>query len=75
VGSADVDGISVGVVVVVDSVTVVEGSAEVDGVSVVVVVVVADSVTANVVKDSVVATPDGGKVAKVQALVLPDKFK
>ena len=70
VGSADVDGTSVVVVVVVDSVTVVEGSVDVVDVSVVAAVVVVDSVT--VVKESVVVTPgNGGKVAKVQAVVLP----
>jgi hypothetical protein len=69
VGSADVDGTSVVVVVVVDSVTVVEGSAVVVVVASVMAVVV-DSVT--VVKESVVVTPgNGGKVAKVQAVVLP----
>lgn len=71
VGSADVDGTSVVVVVVVDSVTVVEGSVDVVVVaSVVAAIVVVDSVT--VVKESVVVTPgNGGKVAKVQAVVLP----
>ena len=60
-----------GAVVAVVSTTggAVVGSADVDGTSVVVVVVV-DSVT--VVKVSVVVTPGhGGKVAKVQAVVLP----
>jgi hypothetical protein len=59
----------VAAIVVVDSVTVVEGSAVVVVVASVMAVVV-DSVT--VVKESVVVTPgNGGKVAKVQAVVLP----
>lgn len=70
-GSADVVGVPVVVVVITASVTVVEMTENVDGTSVVVVV---GSVTPGVVVDSAIVIPDGGKVANVQAVVLPDKL-